>query len=117
MTTTRAEHTAIVCQSHRMTPDDLRSWNKSQRYVAARRELWHRLLIVSWAEQLMAGVSLASVKVPSLTMVGRWFRKDHTTCLYAVRRYSTEFYGTCPKASLADMRAAYYASQVQSVAA
>lgn len=101
---TRAEHTTFVCKAHTLTLKDLRSWCKERRYVAARRELWHRLLVVTWADQVLAGIE---PKVPSRPAAGRYLRKDASTVLYAVRRFSAEHYGTGPKARLAEMRAAY----------
>lgn len=112
---TRAEHTAIVCQSHQLKFEDLRGWCKKRPVVAARRELWHRLLVVAWADAIMAGVE---PKIASLPASGTYLRKDHTTVLYALRRFSAEHYGTPPKARLSDIREAYLASvQAERVAA
>jgi chromosomal replication initiation ATPase DnaA len=112
---TRAEHTAIVCQTHKLKFEDLRGWCKKRPIVAARRELWHRLLVVQWAEQVLAGIE---PKVASLPGAGGYLRKDPTTVLYAVRRFSAEHYGTGPKAKLADIRSAYLNSlQAMEIAA
>lgn len=115
----RDEHTAIVCQSHKLTQDDLRGWSKKPPIVAARRELMHRLCVVAWVEAMRAGADPLKAQFQhSLTSVGTWLRKDHTTALYAIRTLSAEVYGTRPRASLAEMRAAYAESlQAEKVAA
>ena len=104
---TRAEHTAIVCQTHKLKFEELRGWCKKRHIVAARRELWHRLLVVAWADAIMAGTE---PKVMSLTAGGRYLRKDHSTVFYALRCHSADLYGTPPKARLSDIREAYLAS-------
>lgn len=59
----------------------------------------------------MSGVSPSRAnELHSLPRVGLWVNKDHTTCLYALRKFSEAEYGTAPKAGLADIRAAYLAS-------
>ena len=111
----RAEHTAIVCQTHQLKFEELRGWCKKRHIVAARRELWHRLLVVAWADAIMAGTE---PKVMSLTAGGRYLRKDHSTVFYALRCHSADLYGTGRKARLADMRSAYLNSlQAERVAA
>lgn len=64
----------------------------------------------------MAGVHPQRAKeLHSLPRVGMWVNKDHTTCLYALRIYSTATYGTREKATLLEMRLAYLATVIPSM--
>ena len=111
MTTSRADHFQSVARAHSVPVSVFRADDKRHPVVAARRELIHRLCVVSWADAIMAGVDPKRAKeLHSLPRVGMWVNKDHTTCLYALRTYSAAEFGTGPKASLAEMRAAYQAS-------
>jgi chromosomal replication initiation ATPase DnaA len=86
-------HMAEVCAAHGLTREQMRGWNKTQKHVNARKDLWFRLVIIEqW----------------SLPEAGRMTRKDHTTVLYGLRRYAAEILGTPPKASLAEIREAYH---------
>jgi len=85
-------HMESVCQSHGLTRQNLRSWDKRQAYVRARKELWFRLKFIagfSWPEA--AGMT----------------RKDHTTALYGVRQWANQHLGTSPKAKEAEIAAAW----------
>ena len=78
-------HMAEVCAAHGLTRENLRSWNKSQRYVRARKELWFRLMIVE--------------RTFSFPEAGRLTRKDHTTVLHklhALVPLSDELVGDSP---------------------
>ena len=94
--TTREIHTAEVCRAHNFRFHQLQEWRKTPARVAARAELWHRLVIRE--------------KGCTLTMGARYLRKHHTTALNSLRKYSSEHYGTGPKAKLSEMRQAYLAS-------
>ena len=101
-------HMAEVCAAHGLTRENLRSWNKSQRYVRARKELWFRLMIVE--------------RTFSFPEAGRLTRKDHSTVIYGMRKYAAELLGTRPNAGLDEIRLAYDAEcskalQVEGLAA
>lgn len=115
----RADHIQLVCKTHHLPAEPILGANKTVPIVAARRELLHRLCVIAWVDAIEAGMSsLRAREIHSLPRVGRSLRKHHTTVLYAIRQFSAEHYGTRPKATLAEMRAAYAASrQVQQVAA
>lgn len=106
--TTRADHFQSVARAHSVPVSVFRADDKTWPVVAARRELIHRLCVVSWADAIMAGTDPKRAKeLHSLPRVGMWVNKDHTTCLYALRKFSAEEYGTGPKARLAEIRNAY----------
>ena len=95
-------HMAEVCAAHGLTREQMRGWNKTQKHVNARKDLWFRLVIVEgW----------------SFPEAGRMTRKDHTTVLYGLRRYAAEMLGTPPKARLDEIREAWHAAQMQGLAA
>lgn len=71
-------HMQAVCDAHGLTPANLRSWNKCQPYVTARKDLWLRLVVIEgW----------------SYPQAGRMTCKDHTTALYGLRRRWAELTG------------------------
>ena len=75
-----------------LTRMDLRSWNKTQRFVKARKQLWFRL-------KFLAGFSWPEA--------ARMTRKDHSTAIYGVRQWASEHLGTHPKAKEAEIAAAW----------
>lgn len=85
-------HMAEVCAITGLTRDNLRSWNKTQRYVRARKQLWFRL-------KFLAGFSWPEA--------ARMTRKDHSTAIYGVRQWASEHLGTHPKAKEAEIAAAW----------
>lgn len=104
---TRADHIRAVSEAHNIPIGDLTGYTKRRPVVAARRELMHRLAIVSWAEAIMAGTDrLKADALHSLPNVGKVVRKDHTTVLYALRKHAERVYGLPPRASLAVIRQA-----------
>lgn len=68
---------------------------KEKRITAARRAWFFNLAIA-------AGYSYSEI--------GLRTGFDHTSVMYGVRKRSAELYGTAPKAPLADIRAAYNAT-------
>ena len=114
--TNRADHFQQTAAAHNVPASVFRADDKRHPVVAARRELIHRLCVVSWAEAIMAGVDPKRAKeLHSLPRVGMWVNKDHTTCLYALRIYSAKVYGTREKATLLEMRLAYLATVIPSM--
>lgn len=112
LNTPRQTHIDAVCKAHHLRYVQIQEWKKTPARVAARRELLHRLCVIAWVDAIEAGMSsLRAREIHSLPRVGRSLRKHHTTVLYAIRQFSAEHYGTRPKATLAEMRAAYAASR------
>lgn len=64
-----------ICQKHQVTMVNLLSDRRARHIVAARYEAMYRM-----SEE--AGMSLPAI--------GRRFNKDHTTCLYGIRKYKME---------------------------
>jgi hypothetical protein len=85
-------HMAEVCAAHGLTREQMRGWNKTQKHVNARKDLWFRL-------KFIAGFSW--------TEAARMTRKDHSTAIYGVRQWSSEHLGTHPKAKEAEIASAW----------
>jgi len=64
-----------LCLEHKVHPDDLVSHKRHKRLAVARREFCYRL---------------NQEHHQTLSKIGRWINKDHTTVLYAVRAAAEE---------------------------
>lgn len=88
------KHAAPITALTGITLENLTTHGKQPATVSARQELWAMLfLLEGW----------------SSWVIRARFQVCHTTFLYHIRKWATANLGTPPKASLADIRTAYYA--------
>ena len=88
-----------VIAQYGVSRTDLLRGSKSPRHVEPRQELWFRLTIIE-------GFSLTR----AARLCGAQFH--HTTVLHGVRSLAVRALGTSPKATLAEIRAAWEAQQM-----
>ena len=92
------KHAARITALTGITLERLTSPGKRRPVVAARQELWAMLfLLENWS----------SWKIRAR------FRVCHTTFLYHIRKWATRTLGTPPKATLAEIRTAWEAQQIE----
>jgi chromosomal replication initiation ATPase DnaA len=87
-----------VALKHRFLPEKLTGHGKYRPLVHARQEAWFRILMET------------GYSYPRIGRITGGF--DHTSVLYGVRQYARLMYGTAPKATLAEIRAAWEAQQL-----
>ena len=91
-----------VALKYRFLPERLTTHGKWRPLVKARQEAWARIIIET---------GYSSPRVARIT--GGF---DHTSVLYGVRQYAARTLGTAPKASLSEIRAAYFAQTMERAA-
>lgn len=88
---------AKITEETGVTLEQLCTPSKRRYIVAARWDLWAALMLQEgWTTWRMA----------------HRFNVDHTTALYGLRKWAVDRLGTAPKATLAEIRAAWEAQQM-----
>lgn len=91
------KHAQTITELSGVTLAEMLSPGKVREVVSARWDLWAMLFLhEGW----------------TICTIARRFRMDHTTVLYALRTWSARHQGTDPKASLAEIRDCWQASQM-----
>ena len=88
-----------VALKYRFLPEKLTAYGKYRPLVKARQEAWFRIVMET------------AYSTPRVARITGGF--DHTSVLYGIRQYSSRELGTPPKATLAEIRTAWEAQQIE----